>query len=190
MPPAHQPDNKDWSERRADARRNHEKVTVAALAVFAGRGMEATVSEIAVLAGVGKATVYRSYPTRADLVDAIARRHLTWLTERIEQASTVDDAINALQNLLRDLSDKLATDRSFAETLHRILQPSDRDHTTDLLTKIITTAQRQGRLRPDTTAQDIRVLVGGYAHTLRDLGIRDPGQWRRYADLVLDALRT
>lgn len=186
-PPVREP--RDWSERRSDARRNHEQVTAAALAVFAERGLEATVPDVAARAGVGKATVYRSYPTKSDLIDAVARHHRTWLTERMERAADAEDALTALHGLLTDLSAKLAGDRSFAEILPRTLQPSDRDRASALLTQIITAAQSHGHLRPDVTALDIHVLVGGYARVLLDLDIRDPAQWRRYAELTLAALR-
>ncbi|WP_405177681.1 TetR/AcrR family transcriptional regulator [Nocardia sp. NBC_01377] len=189
MPPAHPHEQQDWSDRRADARRNHEQVTAAALAVFAERGLEATVPEVAARAGVGKATVYRSYPTKTDLIAAVANHHLTWMNERIERAAATDDAFAALRVLLRDLSDKLAADRSFAETLPHTQRPSDRDQASHHFARMIAAAQRQGALRPDVTVLDIHVLVGGYARVLLDLDIRDPAQWRRYSELVLDALR-
>jgi len=58
--------------RRADARRNHDDVFSAARATFADRGLEATIPEIAQRAGVGRATVYRNYPTKAALVEAVS----------------------------------------------------------------------------------------------------------------------
>ncbi|CAI7977228.1 hypothetical protein FRAHR75_320036 [Frankia sp. Hr75.2] len=50
-------------------------------------------------------------------------------------------------------------------------------------------AREQGTLRSDVTALDVRILVGGYARVLSDLGIRDPEEWRRYAGMVMAALR-
>jgi AcrR family transcriptional regulator len=182
-------EHQDWSDRRVDARRNPEQVTAAALAVFAERGLEATVPEIAARAGVGKATVYRSFPAKSDLVAAVARHHLTWLSERLEQAATAPDAYAALQQFVGDLSDRLASDRSCAETLPSILHDRDRAHAADLLAQIVASAKRDGHLRSDVTVQDIHVLVGGYARALLALDIRDPAQWRRYADLALNALR-
>ncbi|MEV0354698.1 helix-turn-helix domain-containing protein [Nocardia sp. NPDC050697] len=183
------PEHPDWSDRRADARRNHERVTAAALAIYAERGLEATVPEIAARAGVGKATVYRTFPAKTDLLDAIARHHHTWLSERIERAAGTGDALDGLRDFLDDLSDRLAADRSFAEILPRTLDLHDRERASDVLAGLIRAAQRDGHLRADATVQDIHVLVGGYARVLLDLGIRDPAQWRRYAGLVLDALR-
>src|SRR5689334_21743092 len=65
--------------RRADALRNRERVIAAAAAVFAEKGMEAGVPEIAARAGVGKATVYRSFPSKEHLVAAIAAQRLEWI---------------------------------------------------------------------------------------------------------------
>ena len=62
--------------KRADALRNRERVVAAAAEVFAERGIEASVPEVAVRAGVGKATVYRSFPTKEHLVAAVVTGRL------------------------------------------------------------------------------------------------------------------
>ena len=183
------PETSAWSDRRADARRNHERVTAAALEVFAERGLEATVPEVAARAGVGKATVYRSYPTKADLVEAVARHRLAWFARRVAEASRRPDAYAALQELLCDVSERLAEDRILVEVLPRARQWREDDAVSQQFARLIAAAQRQGRLRADVTTQDVRVLVGGYARVLLDLGVTDPAQWRRYAVLALNALR-
>jgi AcrR family transcriptional regulator len=190
MPPAplNDPATADWSDRRVDARRNHERVIAAAIEVFAERGLEATVPEVAARAGVGKATVYRSYPTKAGLVDAVTRHQLTWLAERVTAATRQPDAFTALSDLIGDISEKLAGDRLLVQILPHAPQWRQ-EHLEGQLTQLIETARRQGRLRPDTTPQDFQVLVGGYSRVLLELDIRDPAQWRRYATLALNALR-
>ncbi|UGQ12309.1 TetR/AcrR family transcriptional regulator [Yinghuangia sp. ASG 101] len=175
--------------RRSDARRNHDRVIAAAAEVFAERGLDGTIPEIAARAGVGKATVYRSYPTKDDLVAAVARDRLTWLADRVGAAGRRDDAYAALHDLLGDISAGLATDRLLADVLPhatRWRQEHDLDGQFD---RLIERARNQGRIRPDATARDIRILVGGYSRVLTDLGVRDPAQWRRYASLTLHALR-
>ncbi|MDN3354367.1 TetR/AcrR family transcriptional regulator [Actinomadura sp. DC4] len=191
MPPAlpqdPEPPSAAWSGRRADARRNHERVIAAAIEVFAERGLEATVPEVAARAGVGKATVYRSYPTKADLIAAVARHQVIWLTERVAAAAEESDAFTALRELLGDMSERLAGDRVLAAVL-----PTDDqwiEGLTEQFSRIVDAARRQGRLRSDATIQDIRILLGGSSRALIEQGIHDPAQWRRYANLVLNALR-
>ncbi|MEU5885148.1 helix-turn-helix domain-containing protein [Spirillospora sp. NPDC047279] len=184
------PAGADWADRRADARRNHERIVAAAVEVFAERGLEATVPEVAARAGVGKATVYRSYPTKADLVEAVARHRITWLIERVDAAARQPDAFEALRSLLIDIAERLASDRFLVEVLPHDQRWNGQTRSTEQFAGLVAAAVEQGRLRPDATLQDIRVLVGGYSRVLLDLGIRDPAQWRRYAALALDALRT
>lgn len=192
MPPLpydQEPPPADWSDRRADARRNHERVIAAAIEVFAERGLEATVPEVAARAGVGKATVYRSYPTKADLVTAVARHQMTWLAERVAAAAGEPDAFAALRDLLGDMAERLARDRVLAAVLPKDDRWLEDTGLTGQLTRIVAAARQQGRLRPDATIQDIRILLGGSARALIDQNIRDPAEWRRYANLVLNALR-
>ena len=174
---------------RADARRNHDDVFAAAVAVFAERGLEATIPEIAARAGVGKATVYRSYPTKAALVDAVADAQLKWLEARVQSADAEADPFEALAALLGDIAQRLAQDRLFSHTLARTRAERAERADDATIPSILAAAQRQGRIRADATAQDIQVLVGGFSRILLDMGIHDPAVWRRYTTLVLLALR-
>jgi AcrR family transcriptional regulator len=102
----------DTRPMRADARRNYEKIVVAAREVFAERGSEGSLDEIAKRAGVGPGTLYRHFPTREDLIDALMR---DW-TARV--ASDSEAAIEA------DLPARETLERWFADlikhlTLHR-----------------------------------------------------------------------
>jgi AcrR family transcriptional regulator len=189
MPPA-TPAPSDWSDRRADARRNHERIVAAALEIFSEKGLQATVPEVAARAGVGKATVYRSYPTKADLVRAVADQELEWLRDRLSAIAEDDDPYTALGDFVGDASERLARQQML---LIEVL-PRDDPRNTDsepnrMLQRIIDAARDRGQIRADITPLDLRILVGGYARTLLDLGIRDPAQWRRYAELVMAALR-
>lgn len=177
----------DWSDRRADARRNHERVVAAALEVFAERGLEATVPEVAARAGVGKATVYRSFPAKDDLIAAVARHEITWLTRRIAAAPTDGDAFTTLQALFGDIAEHVAGNRVLAEILPTA--PLREGDAPDHVERLLATARDQGTVRPDATVQDIKVLISGCSRALTDLGVHDPAQWRRYATLALNALR-
>lgn len=100
-------DATDWASRRADARRNHERIIAAALEVFAERGLDATMTEVAARAKVGKATIYRSYPTKDDLIAAAVRREFEWLEQRILVATQDPNAYAALSALLPDVFERL-----------------------------------------------------------------------------------
>jgi AcrR family transcriptional regulator len=181
----------DWSVRRADARRNHERVLAAAVEVFTEHGLDATIPQVAERAGVGKATVYRSYPTKADLVRAIAQLHVDWLRERIGEAAAAaeEDAYAALGSFLEQLATRLAEDRLMVEVMARVVDIEEvrRDDRAGL--RLLALGREQGTLRSDVTMFDVRVLVSGFARALIELEESDPAVWRRYARLTLAALR-
>ncbi|MDH2414469.1 helix-turn-helix domain containing protein [Nocardioides sp. CER19] len=181
----------DWSGRRADARRNHERVLAAAIEVFTEQGLDATVPEIAARAGVGKATVYRSYPAKADLIDAIAQLHLGWLqsviTAAAEEAEV--DAYRALSEAVLAITTRLAKDRLMVEVLTRMEDWEPDSATDSSAERILDLGRQQGTLRDDVTMMDLQVLVGGTAHVLLELGVTDPATWERYTNLALAALR-
>jgi AcrR family transcriptional regulator len=183
-------DAADWSSRRADARRNHERVIAAAVEVFTEHGLEATIPQVAARAGVGKATVYRSFPTKGDLVRALAQVHVDWLVARIAEAdvAAADDAYAALESALVDIADRLARDRLMVEVLSGVEGLRDPD-SEDRTSRILQLGVEQGVLRPDVSGTDVQVLMSGAARALLDLDVRDPEVWRRYARLCVAALR-
>jgi AcrR family transcriptional regulator len=180
-----------WAARRADARRNHERVLAAAVEVFTEHGLEATIPQVAARAGVGKATVYRSYPTKADLVHALARVHLDWLNTRIRAAAEAahDDAFAALTACAEDIFARLAEDRLMIEVLSGVEGLEEDPKEAEHLVTILSLGKEQGALREDVTDTDAHVMLAGVARALLDLGTRDPVVWRRYARLAIAALR-
>jgi AcrR family transcriptional regulator len=181
-----------WSARRADARRNHERIVAAALEVFAERGLVATIPEVAARAGVGKATVYRSYPRKADLIDAVARHQLQWLEQRASAALAEPAPYNALRTLLGDMFERLSTDRVLVDVLpagRGSENPPHVQRSLEMIGQLLDAARADRRIRDDATLQDIRILFGGCARQLTLVGNHNPAVWRRYAELVLNALR-
>ncbi len=179
----------EWADRRADARRNHERVLDAAVEVFTEHGLDATMPQVAARAGVGKATVYRSFPTKADLVRALAQTHVDWLDARIREAGDTagEDAYRALEAALEDITTRLAEDRLMVEVLSGVdgLEPA----ADQPVERILALGVEQGVFRSDVTERDLTVLVAGVARALIDLDERDPEVWRRYARLAVAALR-
>lgn len=185
------PDTDAWEGRRADARRNHERVLAAAIEVFTEHGLDATMPQVAARAGVGKATVYRSYPSRTALVNALARMHAVWLRDRVaEAARRADvDARAALGAFLDEVVTRLAEDRLMVEVLSRSTEDLEDDTSNEHFEHVLDRGREQGVLRDDVSQLDVRVLLSGVARALVDLDVTDPAVWRRYAGLVLAALR-
>ncbi|WP_235736856.1 TetR/AcrR family transcriptional regulator [Nocardioides alcanivorans] len=180
-----------WSGRRADARRNHDRVLAAATEVFTERGLEATIPEVAALAGVGKATVYRSYPTKAHLVDALAQVHVVWLSDALDEAmqAAETDAHAALGTYLHAVAGRLAENKLMSDVMAQATHGVDSEAATEKLDRILGHGRAQGTIRNDITPLDIRVLVSGFVRALLGLDIRDPALWHRYARLTMAALR-
>ncbi|MEO3928411.1 helix-turn-helix domain-containing protein [Micromonosporaceae bacterium B7E4] len=174
--------------RRADALRNHERVIEAARELFAERGLDVTVPEVAARAGVGRATVYRSYLSKEELVLAIARENFRSLEDRTLAALAADDAYHAFVDYVPDLLEQLCRDRGLAAAFFEArLVPAAR--VVDLIGRLVEAAKVSGLLRPDTGVRDVRVVLCGVIRQLIVLDERDPAVWRHYADLILAAFR-
>lgn len=180
-----------WSAKRADARRNHERVLEAALEVFTEFGLGATIPQVASRAGVGKATVYRSYPTKADLVRALALVHREWLAERLREADSRadDDAYTAMETAIEEIFGRLAGDRLMVEVLGGVEGLDDDADSIGIFDRVLALGAHQGTIRRDVTSFDVHVLMTGVARALLERDVRDPGEWRRYARLAISALR-
>jgi AcrR family transcriptional regulator len=178
--------------RRADALRNRERVIAAAAEVFAVKGMDAGVPEIAARAGVGKATVYRSFPSKEHLVAAVARERLEWIAALATAALARDDAGQALIDVVVAIADQQATDRavagSLAADIHLPELDAARATTHAALEALVDRGRAAGALRADATAEDLRVLFTGVAQVLRANDERDRAVWRRYGRLIAGAL--
>jgi AcrR family transcriptional regulator len=178
---------------RADAVRNFERVLAAAAEVLAEKGAEAGVPEIAARAGVGKGTVYRCFPTKEHLVSAVLAERLRWYAESARAAAERPDAWQAFVDLLQDAAERQAADCTFsaglahASALPEVAQARAAMH--EALDALMARAQEEGRMRPGVTSRDLRILFAGTAQMLRADGDRDPDSWRRYAELVANALR-
>jgi AcrR family transcriptional regulator len=178
--------------KRADAVRNRERVVAAAAAVFAERGIEASVPDVAARAGVGKATVYRSFPTKEHLIAAVAIDRIEAFERRARELLGEPDAWAALRELMRENAVKHCADRALAAAL-QAGTPTDlladaRRRMWDTVDELIDRAKAQGRAREDVSAADLRVLWGGAARVLIADDVGDPERWRRYAGLAVDAL--
>jgi AcrR family transcriptional regulator len=179
-------------QRRADARRNGERIVKAALEVLAEKGFDAGIPEIAARAGVGRATVYRMFPTKAALIGAVVvYRYAPWIA-RLEAASRQPEPAETLRAVIEDVFAERARDRVILDALR---SPSTSEaaaataRVLDLLDGLLRSAQSEGTLRADVTIADLRLLLAGCTQQLAQVGDADPAHWRRYANLIFDAMR-
>jgi AcrR family transcriptional regulator len=171
------------TELRADARRNLERVLDAAADVFAASGPDASIDEIARLAGVGHGTVFRRFPTKDDLMYAVIERHVAQMRALAQEALAAEDAGEAFFDFVH----RVAELNMRTPGLHRcVVHCGDKPGAADLeklVGKIVSRAQRAGAVRRDVKPADVQVLVRAA------LTSAPRGQWRRYLDVVLDGLR-
>ncbi|MGI5521565.1 TetR/AcrR family transcriptional regulator [Micromonospora sp. CA-259024] len=176
------------THRRSDARRNQQLVVAAAQELFAEHGLGVTVPQVAARAGVGRATVYRSYPTKEDLVAAVAGEHFNRLESRARQALAAPDAYRSLNEYVLALFDELARNRGLATAFFEARLPSA-GKLLDLVGLLLQNAVSSGQVRPDVGVRDVRVVLCGAVRQLIVLREYDPEVWHRYAILVLNAFR-
>lgn len=178
---------------RADAQRNRERVVRAAAEVFAEKGVDAACAEVAARAGVGKATLYRNFPSKEHLVAAVALERIGWFQALLEGALREDDAWQALRDVFLASADEQARDLAVAAAIASAGELPEVEEARGALyatlDRLLRRAQRQGAVRAGIRADDLRVLWGGVVHQLIRAGERDPRVWRRYALLTCDALR-
>lgn len=180
---------------RADARRNLELILQAAGETFAERGLEASVADVAARAGVGTATIFRRFPTKDDLIDAVIRLRMEQMREHVRAAAEAPDGLATLRRLLLDIVATQQEDKGFVDSVGKgrfAAVPGYaelRDEMMERMGAIVERAQAVGEVRADLAAADLPVLMHMLAHAAQMLEPVEPGAWERYLDVVLDGLR-
>ena len=172
---------------RADARRNRERILKAARAVFADQGMHSQIDDVAKRAKVGVGTVYRHFPTKEALLDALMREHFEEIAGFAREALEREDAWESFSALMWRAAEHNAEDVGFCEALgssdkSAIIEEVGLIRSTG---ELIARAKDQGRMRPDATEDDVAIMMIGASAVMR----LHPAAWRRYITLVLDGLR-
>lgn len=181
---------------RKDAERNRRRILDAAGELFAEHGLGVSLDEIAHHADVGVGTVYRRFPDKQELIDALFEDQLDTIVAIAEQSLEIEDAWEALEHFLRVGLEKQAHNRGLKQLLlgAGISQdagcgPPGRDRIEPLVSQLVDRARDAGALRADAALTDvplIQLMVGAVADYTRDA---DPEVWRRLLNLVLDGLR-
>lgn len=178
--------------KRADARRNRELLVAAARRVFAARGSDTAMEEIAREAGVGIGTLYRNFARRIDLVEAVYREDVTGLVDAAERLSATLQPWPALEAWLGEFLRYAAAKRTFLTELHEAfervpdLAVDSRARIAGAAGLVLSGAQRAGVARTDLDAPDLMQLVGGLCMAKSS----DLARNQRLLALVLDGIRT
>ena len=177
---------------RADATRNRDAILAAAREIFAERGIEASLEEIAARARVGIATLYRRFPSRQHLVAAALVEKVAKYAEAAQTALAIPDPWVGFCSYVRTICELQAGDRGLADLLSMTLPADERverlrraahDHVATLIER----AKAAGKLRDDFVSEDLLILLianAALVHVTRD---EAPRASRRLVALVLDA---
>nr|WP_042179595.1 TetR/AcrR family transcriptional regulator [Kibdelosporangium sp. MJ126-NF4]CEL13902.1 Transcriptional regulator, TetR family [Kibdelosporangium sp. MJ126-NF4]CTQ88270.1 Transcriptional regulator, TetR family [Kibdelosporangium sp. MJ126-NF4] len=180
---------------RRDARYNRDKLIVAATAVFAERGLEAPLEEIARQAGVSIGTLYNRFPSRAALFDAVFPDRLAVTLVFGDEALACEDPWDGFVLFVTKLCELQAADRSINDLITRRFPEATAvaeacGHGLDKAAAVIARAQRAGGLRPDFTFADLVTLTWANARIVAATHDTAPTAWRRHLAFLLDGLRT
>jgi AcrR family transcriptional regulator len=175
--------------KRADARRNHDSLVAAARAVFTENGTSAPLEDIAERAGVGIGTLYRHFPTRQALLEAVYVDEVEALGQAAVDLSELPPW-DALSQWLHQYVGFAATKRALNEALVEAVPDSDvllscRTAISHAGEALVERAQRAGVVRTDTNFLDVVRMVSGIAM----VPATDPEQTERLLELALDGLR-
>ncbi|WP_183091490.1 TetR/AcrR family transcriptional regulator [Streptomyces radicis] len=180
---------------RSDARRNRERLLDSAARLFAARGRDVQMEEIAADANVGLGTLYRNFASKQDLFVEIVRRRYLGLIDLAERAESIDDPAAAFRAVFVGYLEQAECDSAFQLAL---LGGSDlrwegveeqKALFAERVRRIIERGVRAGVLRGDLTFGDFPALVCGVMSTMY-FKPSPTSDWRRHLDLVLTALET
>jgi AcrR family transcriptional regulator len=177
--------------KRFDARRNQQTLLDAAAAVFVRAGVDAPVRDIAAEAGVGMGTIYRHFPTRADLVVAVFRHQLDALAAATTPAAAGETPYEALRSWVARFADFLVTKHGLAEALHsdqagfESLHAEFVDRLLPVLDELLKASAAAGQARADVRAYDLMLAIGNLC-----IGVETFPDYhaRRMIDLLLAGL--
>lgn len=148
---------------RADAARNREKVLVAARELFAEQGFDVPLDEIAAKAGVGPGTVYRHFPTKQALFQAVTEARVSAMIASAEPSADAGADLFAFLGKMadeatakRDMSDAIAVPSELRDSLHATLGG------------LLSRAQEAGAVRADITTKDLVALMKGMLQSMHE----------------------
>jgi AcrR family transcriptional regulator len=178
---------------RADARRNRDALLAKARELFADGCFDLRFDDFARLAGVGTGTLYRHFPTRAALAEAVYREELTAMCARARELQATLPAVEALSAFLRGFVDHLHTHQGLARTLATLMATRSEtlaDGGRELhqaITDLLAAGAEQGTIRDDVGAGTVMMVLNGICTAFDQPGSRPDADGA--VTLVLDGLR-
>jgi AcrR family transcriptional regulator len=177
--------------KRADALRNYEKLVAAAREAFTEADRSASLEDIARRAGVGIGTLYRNFPTRTDLVQAVYVDEVEALARSAEELADLEPW-EALSGWLQRFVGYVATKQALSDELFAVVDPERQAVFAGCRAMLDTAgepllrrAQEAGIVRPDVTIGEVVRMVAGIAKIPSD----DPAEVQRLLAVALDGLR-
>ncbi|MCF8612119.1 TetR/AcrR family transcriptional regulator [Gordonia sp. HY285] len=178
---------------RADAARNRARIIAAASELFAERGLDVTLDDVAARAGVGVGTVYRRFANRDELIVGVFTDHLDNVGARIRIAAADTDPWESVVVLITTIGELLASDRGLA-TILMAVDHSDptlvagKKVVETLVTEILERAKDAHAIRAEIEPTDMFGIVCMLA-AIGDATQGVDGAWRRFAEIILAGLR-
>ena len=177
---------------RADARRNHEAVIAAAKKLFADEGLDAQMPDVAKVAKVGVGTVYRHFPTKEELIAALAAERFERLAEKARESIEADDPWEGLCDFIRFSAQIQADDRGLCEVMGsrpEVMSASAYAVGLDeLCDQLVKRAQRSGDLRKDLDWEDIPMIACSLGRITPAEQGPAVGRWPRLVEIIIDGL--
>ena len=191
-PPANRP-------LRRDAERNRQLILDTAKAVFAHRGLDASLDEVAHEAGLGVGTVYRRFPNRDALIDALFADMLHSIERIVAESMALPRAWDGLVHFMTAMLESQGRDKALRDLMlsrQKYLEECEldkeevvRETVEPALYEMIDRAKIEGDLRPDVVATDVGVLLISAVGVVDFTAPADPEVWRRHLAVMLDGLR-
>jgi len=180
---------------RRDAQRNRDAILAAARQVFCDQGLEAPLEEIARRAGVGIGTLYRHFPSRVDLLDAVLADIVHAHVEVAEQALANDDAWDGFASYLEETCRLQAANRGINDAMGMRFPRATTVEATkarlfELVAQVVSRAQQSGQLRADLTLEDLAFVTWANTRILQaSRAASAPDAWHRHLSFLLDGFR-
>ena len=186
-------ETRDEAERpmRADARRNRQRLVDAAREVFAEQGASASMEAIAKRAGVGVGTLYRHFPNRYDIVEAVYQHDVDELEDAARRAVAELDPWLAVEAFFEAFQSYVHRKSAMMSELHQAFEKHPefrskmRERIDGAFTLVIDRAKAAGVVRPDVEGWEVTELVGPICRN----EAMSPGQRQRLVGMILDGLR-